>query len=258
MRILTFAMMLTVGAIGFVGLQFVQSDLGLDLTGAGSPEQIIARLGESEAALSKVYENLDGMTAEDAVEKAVAQLKQVDSNYESLGNHELETDTERTAQMSVMRSYYLAQSMLPQYKNSFQQLANRIIDLRSETEDAAIARVLLFCSKHDLASPAKKTLLREIAKEAQSYGSAGYGVGLYSIVAHELWKHGKPKSAEKVLETGISHYKSCSEKIKLVHQMIDQGHRDPPKPKMSQTQFKRMQRALANASPATSAVKFRC
>jgi hypothetical protein len=249
-------MMLIAGVVGFAGFQMARS--GYKPTVAKrSPEQILQLLDESEAALNRVYENLASMSPEEAVSRGMAQIQQIDSSYESLGTYQLNTDTERAAQMSVMRSYYLVQSMMPQWKVSFQAQAKRVISLRPESDDAAIARVLLFCSKHNLTSDAESTLIAAIGDEAKSYGEIRHGVGLYSLVAHEFWKNGQAGSAEKVLSNGIAHYKSHGEKVALVNQLIDQGHRKPPEQKMSQAQFMRMQRALENTSVGAG-VQFRC
>ena len=148
------------------------------------------------------------------------------------------------------------QTIMPKFRDAFQCQANRVLELRPDSEDAGVARVLLFCSHQALNDTVEVATLGEIATEAHSYESKKQGVGLYSVVAHEFWKNGDKESAEKVLETGIAHYKKCPEKMALVNQMIDQGHREPPEPKLTQAQFKRMERALANSQP-TAGIQFR-
>ena len=155
--------------------------------------------------------------------------------------------------MIIVRSHYLASKMLPPVKDEFVSQAKQVIQLRPDSDDAAIAKVLMFCVENNLSDSADESLLEDMASEARSYGAKRQGVGLYSVVAHEFWKNGKVDAAERVLENGIALYRGTNEKMTLVHQMIDQGHRDPPKPKMSQAQFARMQSAMERSfSGATS------
>lgn len=261
MRTAPFFLMLIAGVVGFAGYQMARPRYK-PVVETRSPQQILEHLTESETALNWLYENLASILPEDAVAQGTARLQQIHADYDALGLHELDTNTERAAQMCVLRSYYLVQSMMPQYKDSFQSQAASVINLRPETDDAAIARVLLFCSKHDFSSGAESAVLATIGDEAKSYGAIRHGVGLYSVVAHEFWKNGQAASAEKVLQTGIAQYKPHREKVALVNQLINQGHRKPPEQKMSQAQFLRMQRALANTlagnAAAGAGVKFRC
>lgn len=243
--------------IGIVGCQYAPSGFDMGMQAAiSSPKSFIANLDKAENALNEIYEDLDSIEPEEAVKRGMIQLDRLNSNYEALGNFKLETEQEREAQMCVLRSYYLVQSIMPKFTEAFQCQANRVIELRPDSDDAAVARVLLFCSRQKLTDTVEIATLRDIATEAHSYESNKRGVGLYSVVAHEFWKNGNKESAEKVLETGIAHYKKCPEKMALVNQMIDQGHREPPEPKLTQSQFKRMERALANSQPSAG-IQFR-
>lgn len=254
-------LLLVAGGVGFVGYEFAQNGYELDFSqgfqSLPPATSIVKQLETSEAMLNDVYEDLAYLTPEEAGEKSMRQLADIESNYKLLGQHtDVDTKVEREAQMIVMRSHFLASHMLPTLKEPFANQAKRVMTLRPDSDDAAIAKVLLFCTTHDLESPVDGDLLQEISTEARSFSSASHAVGLYSVVAHECWKNGHADAAEEILSVGIADFKDRPEKIRLVNQLIDQGHREPPKPKLTQAQYKRMQRAMEKALTG-AAIQFR-
>lgn len=256
MRVL-FLLVFLAGGVGFVGYQFAQQGgffLANSMQLKPSIEKVMKDLENVESSLGELYEHLSTLSPEAAIEKSTAALDRIKTSYEILGQHNnVSSEIERRAQMIVVRSHYLASKILPPVEDAFVSQAKQVIQLRPDSDDAAIAKVLMFCVENDLSDSADERLLEDMASEARSYGAERHGVGLYSIVAHEFWKNGKVDAAETVLENGIALYRGTNEKMPLVHQMIDQGHRDPPEPKMSQAQFARMQRAMERMfSGATS------
>lgn len=257
-NLMTLLVMLLAGGAGFVAHQYRQTGMPLSIDPPQPVEAVMEDLAKSEAKLSELYECSCDYTPEVTVNKYKAELQGLEASYAMLGRHEtLEPEVERASQMIVMRSHFLAAKVLPHLQAPFAEEARRVIELRPDSNDAAVARVLLFCSKHDFQQPANRPFIKSLVSESSSYASNRHAVGLYSVVAHEFWKFGDCKSAEQVLETGIAKYKGTKAKVQLVHQLIDQGHREPPKPKFSQAQFARMQKALANSQVASSAIQFR-
>jgi len=256
-----FVLMLVAAAVGFVGFQYVENGYELDLNDpfapkAKTPEELLKSLEKSEAALTAVYENLPNVTPERAGEVGSQELARISSNYQQLGELDITGDLERQAQMSVLRSHYLAVKMLPSMLDPFQCQAKRVMSLRPESEDAAVARILLFCAEHTLNEPDVDQLVKEIGDEANSYEQTNQAIALYSAVAHECWKNGDAESSEKVLESGIERFRNSQGKLQLVTQLIDQGHRQPPEQFMTQAQYRRMQRAMEQGMSG-SGVQFR-
>ena len=247
-KIVLFVLALMVCALAFAGLQFAHQR-GCDLVHLLRPkpsiESVMKELADAESSLGELYDQLSTLSPDEAIEQATAALDSIKSSYETLGRHDnVSTEVERRAQMISVRSYYLASKMLPPVKEAFLNQAKQVVRLRPESDDAAIARVLIFCAEHDLRESVSDNLLEDMATEARSYATKKHGVGLYSIMAHEFWKNGEAESAEKVLGSGIEEFRGTKEKMTLVNQMIDQGHRNPNESKLTQAQFAHMQRAL--------------
>ena len=226
-----------------------------------SVKSIVADLDYSEKKLNTLYETLDKVDPDKAITRSRETLAHIENCYKQLGETcDLPAEVEQKVQMSILRSHYLASKVLPELSATVAEQAEQVMSFRPDTDDAAIANVLLFCAKHDLQQSIKPALLKELQRHAKSFQHKRHGVGLYSAVAHEYWKNGEKESAEKVLTIGIAQYRDSKEKLPLVNQMIDQGHRNPPKPKISNALFARMQRAREKSfsGAATSgSVKFR-
>lgn len=256
-----FFLMLVAAAVGFVGFQYVENGYELDLSQpfapkSKSPEELLRSLEKSEVALTAVYENLPNVTPEKAGEVGSHELARISANYQQLGDLEITGEMERQAQMSVLRSHFLAAKMLPAMLDSFKCQANRVILLRPESNDAAAAKILLFCAEHTLSTTDADQLVKEIGEEANSYQATNQAIALYSAVAHECWRNGDAESSEKVLESGIERFRESQGKLQLVTQLIDQGHRQPPEQLMTQAQFRRMQRAMEQGMSG-SGIQFR-
>ncbi len=257
--LLTPLLMLIAGGVGFVGFQYVESGYELDFTQQPLPsvETIVSSLKHSEKALNDLYADLGKLPPEETGARGSDHIAQIEGDYKLLGKHgDIPTEVEREAQMIVLRSHFLASKLLPSLTESFNCQAKRVVVLRPDTDDAAIARVLLFCANTDLTKPVTKPTLKAVISEAKEHSTTAHAVGLYSMVAHECWKNGHAKSAEKVLECGIAQFRNTPEKMQLVNQLIDQGHRAPPKPSISSAQYVRMQRAMEKGL-AGSGVQFR-
>ena len=222
--------------------------------------QIMSRLQKSEKELNKLYENLNESNGEKSLAKAAKSLEQIQKNYNLLGDREdLTTENEQEAQMISLRSHYLASQMLPGLQQTVVNQAAQIMQMRPATGDAAIAKVLDFCCGLDLKKKVDLETMKSLVETAKTFPNQAHGVALYSAVAQEYWKNCQCKSAEKVLEFGIKQFKDSPQKTTLVHQMVDQGHRDPPnKGRLCQKAFQRSQRAIEGSLAASSNVmKFR-
>lgn len=226
-----------------------------------SAEELLGELQDSENELNKLYKNVGRCNGEETLGLAVAIIDHVRDTYAKLGQAEsVSSDQEQAAQMSSLRSHYLASQMLPDLRDSVVAQADQVIALRPESGDAQIAKVLNICAKLDPCEEVQTETLHTLNTVSRSFDRPRHGVALFSAVAQEYWKNGQPESAEKVLKTGIKTFEDRQEKISLVHQMIDQGHRDPPNAgRICQQAFKRSEAALSSAyaSGPTRSVKFR-
>ncbi len=226
-----------------------------------SAEELIEEMEDSENELDKLYKNIGRVNSDETLELAVAVINHVRGAYAQLGLAEhVSTEQERASQMISLRSHYLASQMLPQLRESVVTQAEQVIALRPESKDAELATILKFCANLDSEEEVKPQTLQTLNSVSQSFDSPRHGVVLFSAVAHEYWKNEQPESAEKVLKAGIKTFEHRQEKITLVHQMIEQGHRDPPNTgRICQDAFKRSENALASAYSGgqTRTVKFR-
>lgn len=182
----------------------------------------------------------------------------IDACYEELGRGEIvPQSSEWAAQQISLGSYYLAAKFSPTYAVCFQDQARQIIDIRPSHQHALQARMLIYCQRA-LDKPFGNEELRQLAREASSYPKPVHGVALYSYLAQELWSAGQAKSAEAVLESGMELYQGQPSRMKLVRQLIDQGHRPAPQPTLTQQQYQDTLQAIEScARKRSSGTRFR-
>lgn len=226
-----------------------------------SADQIMVDLEKSEKQLSQLYQNISSENGAKTLEGVGSTIERIQADYAKLGaKTDLPSKLEQEAQMISLRSHYLASQMIPTLRESVATQADQIMQMRPESADATIAKVLKFCSKLNLGKKISPRTLRAVGGTARSFASRAQGVALYSMVAQAYWKYGQAESAEQVLKAGISQYRECKEKMPLVNQMIDQGHRDPTnKGRLCQEAFQRSLRAKESllSGSDTKKVKFR-
>lgn len=253
-KLITVAGMIVASTLAFFAHQYVQQNAGL----AGSLQpRSHAKILDEMRGYQKRLSNLYKATSE--IESLASDVDQcvagVDECYEELGSAgNVPQSIEWDAQEVSLVSYYLAARFSPTFDESFQDQAQQIIEIRPSHQDAVMARMLVYC-KEVLDNPFGKSELRELAREASSYSKPAQGVALYSYVAQELWGAGQKENAEAVLESGMKLYKGRPSRLKLVNQLIDQGHRPPPEPKYTQAQHNALIRAFERSATTSCASK---
>ena len=238
-NLITVVAVIVAAGLAFGAHQYVQQngDVAQLFTLQPRPhEQILDDMRGYQKRLAKLCSQetseIEALVAD--VERCVAGI---DECYEELGCAEaVPQSSEWAAQQISLGSYYLAAKFSPTFAECFHDQARQIIDIRPSHQDALQARILVYC-QDALDKPFGKAELRQLAREASSYPKPVHGVTLYSYVAQELWSAGQAKSAEAVLESGMKLYKGQPSRMKLVRQLIDQGHRRPPQPTFTQQQY---------------------
>lgn len=225
-------------------------------------EQIAAEMSRAEKGLDGLYVQARSSAAYTVVNRVEQLLEIVNNGYEELGRIEhLPKEAEVAAQMTILRSHFLASKVIPAYASVFESLVDQVIEIRPQSNDAAEAHILRFCHKHELHKPMQPKTLKDVKEMAIVFQQPWHGIMAYSVIASELWSNGQPKSAERVLTEGIAAFKGQRGQTHLVHQLVEQGHRPPPKPSITQKQFKALMRAAetvaASRSTSSPCTKFR-
>ena len=209
-----------------------------------APEELLSQMAEAEKTLADTYDHASDLTPDAIVKLATDNIGVVAESYEQLGCcAEVPLPMEQEAQVISMRCQYLASKLIPQYASNLNDQAEQIVAIRPGTDHAAMATMLMYCGKYEMDGPLPYEARVEFDEQVQQFSDSRHGVWMASFVAQELWNHGQTNSAKQVLEHSIELFKNDRNRIRLVNQLIDQGHRPPPKPKVSAEMYARMLKA---------------
>ena len=154
-------------------------------------------------------------------------------------------DSDGTSERSLLHALFAAAKVCPaDYRAPFEQLVEQTVTDTADDDIAAEARVLEFLVKHPLQTVVTQDVVNDLREFARSYPRSAWGISLFSAASSRLWLAKQAESAEQVLTMGLQMYEQHPGRVELVKQLIDQGHRPPPKCQISEAEYWAKERAV--------------